>query len=82
MSANRLAAAVVFLLIASAGFAQGNDVAVSVGGTFSPGVKGQAVCEALSSCPTGIVDRSIDPGFSVEGVCPSAGKLQGGLTPS
>ncbi|HWF06520.1 MAG TPA: hypothetical protein VHA06_22715 [Candidatus Angelobacter sp.] len=67
MSGNRFAVAVVFLLVASSGFAQSNDVAVSFGGTFSPGVKGQAVCEALPSCPTGIVDRSIDPGFSVEG---------------
>jgi hypothetical protein len=67
MSGNRFAVTVVFLLIASAGFAQSNDVAVSFGGTFSPGVKGQAVCEALPSCPTGIVDRSIDPGFSIEG---------------
>jgi hypothetical protein len=67
MSGNRFVVAVVFLLVASAGFAQSNDLAVSFGGTFSPGLKGQAVCEALPSCPTGIVGRSIDLGFSVEG---------------
>jgi hypothetical protein len=66
MSGNRFAVAVVFLLIASAGFAQSNDVAVSFGGTFSPGVKGQAVCEALPTCPTGIVDRSLIRAFPLK----------------
>jgi hypothetical protein len=44
-----------------------NDVAVSFGGTFSPGAEGPALCEATLTCPAGIVSRSFDPGFSVEG---------------
>jgi hypothetical protein len=67
MVSNRFAVLLVFLLVASAGFAQSNDVAVSFGGTFSPGAEGPAQCEAILTCPAGIVSRSVDPGFSVEG---------------
>jgi hypothetical protein len=67
MAGNRFAVLVVLLLLASTGFAQQNDVAVSFGGTFSPGVMGPAQCEALPSCPTGIVSLAVDPGFSFEG---------------
>lgn len=67
MTRNRFAVLLVFLLIASASFAQSNDVAVSFGGTFSPGAEGPAQCEAIPTCPAGIVSRSVDPGFSVEG---------------
>lgn len=67
MTRSRFAVLLVFLLVASAGFAQSNDVAVSFGGTFAPGAEGSALCEATPTCPTGIVGRSLDPGFSVEG---------------
>jgi hypothetical protein len=66
MTRNRFAVVLVFLLLASASFAQSNDVAVSFGGTFSPGAEGPAQCEAILTCPAGIVSRSVDPGFSVE----------------
>jgi len=67
MTGSRFAVLLVFLLVASAGFAQSNDVAVSFGGTFSPGAEGPALCEAILTCPSGIVSRGIAPGFSVEG---------------
>jgi len=67
MAGNRFAVLLVFLLIASVAFAQSNDVAVSFGGTFSVGAEGPAQCEAILTCPAGIVSRSVDPGFSVEG---------------
>lgn len=67
MTGSRFAVLLVFLLVASAAFAQSNDVAVTFGGTFSPGAEGPAVCEAILTCPTGIVSRSVDPGFSIEG---------------
>src|SRR5438309_5771462 len=67
MTRSRFAVLLVFLLVASATFAQSNDVAVSFGGTFSPGAEGPAECEAILTCPAGIVSRSVDPGFSVEG---------------
>jgi len=67
MTRSRFAVLLVFLLVASAAFAQSNDVAVSFGGTFSPGAEGAAICEAVPNCPTGTVDRTLDPGFSVEG---------------
>jgi len=67
MAGNRFAVLLVSLFVASAAFAQSNDVAVSFGGAFSPGAEGPAQCEALPSCPAGIVSRSVDPGISVEG---------------
>lgn len=67
MARSRFAVLLVFLLMASAAFAQSNDVAVSFGGTFSPGAEGPAQCEAILTCPAGIVSRSVDPGLSVEG---------------
>src|SRR5215467_2740495 len=67
MTSSRFAVLLVSLFLASAGFAQSNDVAVSFGGTFSPGAEGPAVCEAILTCPAGIVSRSVDPGFSIEG---------------
>jgi opacity protein-like surface antigen len=67
MARSRFAVLLVFLLIASASFAQSNDVAVSFGGTFSPGAEGPAQCEAILTCPVGIVSRSVNPGLSVEG---------------
>lgn len=67
MTWSRFAVLLVSLLATSAAFAQSNDVAVSVGGTFAPGAQGAAICEALPNCPTGTVDRAVDPGFSVEG---------------
>jgi hypothetical protein len=67
MARSRFAVLLVFLLMASAAFAQSNDVAVSFGGTFSPGAEGPAQCEAILTCPVGIVSRSVDPGLSVEG---------------
>lgn len=67
MTRSRFAVLLVFLLVASAGFAQSNDVAVSFGGTFAPGAEGPALCEAIPTCPAGTVSRSLDPGFSVEG---------------
>ena len=67
MTSSRIAVMVVFLFLASAGFAQSNDVALSFGGTFAPGAEGPAVCEAILICPAGTVSRSVDPGFSIEG---------------
>lgn len=67
MVRSRFAVLLVFLLVASAGFAQSNDVAVSFGGTFSPGAEGPAQCEAIITCPAGIVSRGVDPGFTIEG---------------
>ena len=67
MIRSRFAVLLVFFFLASASFAQSNDVAVSFGGTFSPGAEGPAQCEAILNCPAGIVSRSVDPGFSVEG---------------
>jgi hypothetical protein len=67
MTRSRFAVLLVFLSLACAGFAQSNDIAVSFGGTFSPGAEGPALCEAIPTCPAGIVSRSLDPGFSVEG---------------
>ena len=67
MAGNRFAVLLVLLFLASAVFAQSNDVAVSFGGTFSPGAEGPAICEAILTCPVGTVSRSVDPGFSVEG---------------
>ena len=67
MVRNRLAVLLVFLFLASAGFAQSNDVAVSFGGTFSAGVSGLQFCEAIPVCPTNPVPRSPTPSFSVEG---------------
>ena len=67
MIRSRFAVLLVSLFLASAGFAQSNDVAVSFGGTFSPGAEGPALCEAKPTCPAGIVSRSVDPSFSVEG---------------
>ncbi|HEY2113920.1 MAG TPA: hypothetical protein VGJ51_02445 [Candidatus Angelobacter sp.] len=63
----RFAVLLVSLFIASAAFAQSNDVAVSFGGTFSPGLTGQPICEAILVCPAGPVSRSLTPAFSVEG---------------
>ncbi|MGZ4842971.1 MAG: hypothetical protein ACXV5J_14555 [Candidatus Angelobacter sp.] len=67
MARSRFAVLLIFLFLASAGFAQQNDVAVSFGGTFSPGLTGLPICEAIPVCPTNPVSRSVDPGFSVEG---------------
>lgn len=67
MTRSRFAVLLVFLLITSAAFAQSNDIAVSFGGIFSPGAEGPAQCEAILTCPPGIVSRGVDPGFSVEG---------------
>ena len=67
MIRSRFAVLLVFLFLASAVFAQSNDIAVSFGGTFSPGAEGPAQCEVILTCPAGIVSRSVDPGFSVEG---------------
>src|SRR6476646_188449 len=67
MIRSRFAVLLVFFSLACAGFAQSNDVAVSFGGTFSPGAEGPAICEARPTCPSGIVSRSVDPRFSVEG---------------
>jgi opacity protein-like surface antigen len=67
MTRSRFAVLLVVLFLASAVFAQSNDVAVSFGGTFSPGAEGPRLCEAIPVCPAGIVSRSVDPGFSVEG---------------
>jgi len=67
MIKSRFAVLLVFLFLASAGFAQSNDVAVSFGGTFSPGAEGPARCEAILICPAGNVSRSVDPAFSIEG---------------
>ena len=67
MTRSRFAVLLVSFFLASAAFAQSNDVAVSFGGTFSPGAEGPAQCEAIPTCPVGIVSRSVDPGFSVEG---------------
>lgn len=67
MIRSRFAVLLVFFFAACAAFAQSNDVAVSFGGTFSPGAEGSALCEAVPNCPTGIVSRPLDPGFSVEG---------------
>jgi hypothetical protein len=67
MVRSRFAVLLVFLFLASAGFAQSNDVALSFGGTFSPGLRGLPICEAIPVCPTNPVDRSVDPSFSIEG---------------
>jgi len=66
MTRSRFAVLLFFLFLASAGFAQSNDVALSFGGTFSPGAEGPAICEARPTCPSGIVSRSVDPSFSIE----------------
>jgi hypothetical protein len=53
------------LLFAGFGHAQSNDLAVTLGATFSPSVKGLAICEAIL-CPPGLTsDQSIEQGFSV-----------------
>jgi hypothetical protein len=67
MVQNRFVVLAVFLMIASAVFAQQNDVAVSFGAIFSPGVSEPRVCEALPACPTAPVDHTFGPAFSVEG---------------
>jgi hypothetical protein len=67
MDRNHFAVLLVFLFLASAGFAQSNDVAVSFGGTFSPGVTGLPFCEAIPVCPTNPISRSVNPSFSLEG---------------
>lgn len=67
MIRSRFAVLLVFFFTACAGFAQSNDVAVSFGGTFSPGVSGLPFCEAILVCPTTPLGRSVDPSFSVEG---------------
>jgi hypothetical protein len=67
MVRSRFAVLLVFLFLASAGFAQSNDVALSFGGTFSPGLRGLPICEAIPVCPTNPVDRSVDPSLSIEG---------------
>lgn len=67
MIRSRFAVLLVSLFLASAGFAQSNDVAVSFGATFSPGAEGPVQCEAILICPAGIVSRSVDPAFSIEG---------------
>jgi hypothetical protein len=54
------------LLFASAGHAQSNDVSATFGGMFSPSVKGPAFCEACPVVPSGLVDRSISPGFAFD----------------
>lgn len=63
MVRNRFAVLLVFLLVASAAFAQSNDVAVSFGATLSPGAEGSAICEAILICPTGFVDRPLNLDF-------------------
>ena len=67
MIRSRFAVLLVSIFLASAAFAQSNDVAVTFGGTFSPGAEGPAVCEAILICPTGIVSRGVDPAFAIEG---------------
>jgi opacity protein-like surface antigen len=67
MTRNRFAVLLIFFFLASAAFAQSNDVAVTFGGTFSPGAEGPAQCEAILTCPAGIVSRGVDPGFTIEG---------------
>jgi hypothetical protein len=67
MARSRFAVLLVLLFLASVVFAQSNDVGISFGGTFSPGAEGPAQCEAILTCPAGIVSRSVDPGFSFEG---------------
>jgi opacity protein-like surface antigen len=67
MIQRRFVVLLVFFFTACAVFAQSNDVAVSFGGTFSPGAEGPAICEAILTCPAGIVSRGVDPGFSIEG---------------
>jgi hypothetical protein len=67
MIRSRFAVLLVFLFLASAVFAQSNDVAVSFGATFSPGVTGLPFCEAIPVCATNPVSRSVNPSFSVEG---------------
>jgi hypothetical protein len=67
MAGNRFAVLLVLLFLASAGFAQQNDVAVSFGATFTPGITGLPQCEAIPVCPTIPVSRSTDPAFAVEG---------------
>jgi hypothetical protein len=54
------------LLFAAAGYAQSNDVSATFGGMFSPSVKGPAFCEACPVVPSGLVDRSISPGFAFD----------------
>ncbi|HEX3155735.1 MAG TPA: hypothetical protein VHV32_13985 [Candidatus Angelobacter sp.] len=67
MIRRHFAVLLVFFFIAYAGFAQSNDVAVSFGGTFSPGLTGAPFCEAIPVCPTTPVSRSLAPSFAVEG---------------
>jgi hypothetical protein len=67
MIRSRFAVLLVSLFLASAGFAQSNDIAVSFGGTFSPGLTGLPFCEAIPVCPTTPVSRSLAPSFAMEG---------------
>jgi hypothetical protein len=67
MIRSRFAVLLVFFFLASAGFAQSNDAAVTFGGTFTPGAQGSAFCEAIPVCPQGNVSRGVDPGFAIEG---------------
>jgi hypothetical protein len=50
MIRSRFAVLLVSLFLASAGFAQSNDIAVSFGGTFSPGLTGLPFCEVIPDC--------------------------------
>jgi hypothetical protein len=54
------------LLFAGAGYAQSNDVSATFGGMFSTSVTGPPICEALITCPSGLVDHSINPGFAFD----------------
>lgn len=67
MTRSRFAVLLVFLFLASAGFAQQNDVAASFGVIFTPGITGLPQCEAIPVCPTTPVSRSSEPAFTIEG---------------
>ncbi|MGC2742361.1 MAG: hypothetical protein WA672_04180 [Candidatus Angelobacter sp.] len=67
MAKNRFAVLLGVLFVASGAFAQQNDVAVSFGGTFTPGAEGLPICEVILTCPTTIVSRPLTSAFSVEG---------------
>jgi hypothetical protein len=67
MGRNRFAILLGVLFAASGAFAQQNDVAVSFGGTFTPGAEGLPICEAVLTYPTTIVSRSVTSAFSIEG---------------
>lgn len=72
MVRNRFAFLIGFLFLATGAFAQQNDVAITFGTTFSPGINTASAIAV--TCPVGVVctnvpptNTSLSPAFAVEG---------------